>query len=154
MTFIASLVAFVIVALIALSIMSRYAGDPGLRGGKLQPCPATRNCVVSENFESKNIEPLDIRGMEPVTAWKILKDVVVATGGEIQEDNIQADNGRYLRATYQTPVFRFVDDFEARLDSENRVIHLRSASRVGHSDMGVNRKRIAEITAKFLSGTH
>lgn len=147
MTFIAALVAFVIVALIALSIMSRFSGDQGLRSGKLQPCPASPNCVVSEDFPGKNIDPIDIHGAEPGSAWTSLKEAVIATGG-----NIQKDDGSYLWATFTSPVFRFVDDFEARLDAQNQVIHLRSASRVGHGDMGANKKRVDKVVAKFKSG--
>ena len=46
-------------------------------------------------------------------------------------------------------MFRFVDDLECRLDAENRVIHVRSASRVGYSDLGVNRKRVERLRARF-----
>jgi uncharacterized protein (DUF1499 family) len=148
MTFVASIVGFVIVALIALSIMSRYTGDPGLRGGHLQECPVTPNCVVSEDVDGKNIDPIDISGMEASVAWQRLNEAVVATGGEVKEDD-----GHYLRATYSSAVFRFIDDFEARLDEENNVIHLRSASRVGHGDMGANQKRVVRIVAQFQNTT-
>ncbi|MGD8566759.1 MAG: DUF1499 domain-containing protein [Gammaproteobacteria bacterium] len=151
MTFVISLAAFVVVALIALSMVSHYSANPsdhGLRGGHLQSCPATPNCVVSEEVDGKNIEPLDIHGMDSATAWNKLKEAVVATGGKIHEDD-----GHYLWATYASTVFRFVDDFEARLDAENQLIQMRSASRVGHSDMGVNKARIKTIAANFLHNT-
>jgi uncharacterized protein (DUF1499 family) len=150
MTFVISLAAFVVVALIALSMVSHYSANPsdhGLRGGHLRSCPATPNCVVSEDVDGKNIEPLNIQGMDAASAWNKLKKAVVATGGNIQEDD-----GHYLWATYTSTVFRFVDDFEARLDTQSQVIQMRSASRVGHSDMGVNKARVKAITEKFLHG--
>lgn len=146
MIFIAALLAFVIVALVALSILSRYSADPGLRSGKLQPCPASPNCVVSDDVSGKNIDPIDIQGRNPARAWESLKDALLATGGTVQKDD-----GTYLWATYTSPVFRFVDDVEARLDTEKQVIQLRSASRVGHSDMGANRKRVDAIIRTFNS---
>lgn len=148
MIFVVSLAAFVVVALIALSLVSHYSAkstDHGLRSGHLRSCPATPNCVVSEDVDGKNIEPLDIHDMDAPRAWNILKQAVVATGGKIREDD-----GNYLWATYTSTVFRFVDDFEARLDKEHQLIQMRSASRVGHSDMGVNKARVKAITENFL----
>ena len=141
---IASLVGFVIVALIAMSITSHYGGSHGLFKGKLQACKATPNCICTEDFDNKNAEPINIQGVEAATAWEALKSVVVATGGKIE-----SDDGKHLWATYTTPIFRFVDDFEARLDEQQAVIHLRSASRVGHGDMGVNKKRVDTIIEKY-----
>ena len=144
MVTIASLVAFVIIALIAMSIMSHYGGNHGLFKGKLQACKLTPNCICTEDFDNKNAEPINIQGVESATAWETLKGIVVATGGKIE-----SDDGKYLWATYTTPIFRFVDDFEARLDEQQAVIHLRSASRVGHGDMGVNKKRVDTIIEKY-----
>ena len=77
-------------------------------------------------------------------SWKNITRVIQEMGGKIEIDK----NG-YIRATFMTPVFRFVDDVELRMDENNAVIHVRSASRVGSSDMGLNRKRVNELRAKF-----
>lgn len=55
----------------------------------------------------------------------------------------------YLWATFNTRIFRFVDDLELRMDKENGVIHIRSSSQVGYSDMGANRRRIENFRARF-----
>jgi len=55
---------------------------------------------------------------------------------------IQSENDDYLAATFSSAIFGFVDDLEVRIDSVQNTGHIRSASRVGHSDGGVNRKRI------------
>jgi uncharacterized protein (DUF1499 family) len=55
----------------------------------------------------------------------------------------------YLAAMFETTLFRFVDDVELRLDAEAGVIHIRSASRVGRSDLGANRKRVAVLRSRF-----
>lgn len=144
MTTVLSLAVFVVVALVALSIVSRSGGAHGLVQGKLRPCQHTQNCVCSETFENKNIDPLSIVGMPADAAWTRLKDAVIATGG-----HIETDDGNYLWAVYTTPIFRFKDDFEARFDQDQNVIHLRSASRVGHGDLGVNRKRLERIVAQY-----
>jgi uncharacterized protein (DUF1499 family) len=63
--------------------------------------------------------------------------------------SIQAENENYLAATFSSTIFGFVDDLELRIDPVQKVIHIRSASRVGYSDAGVNRKRIALLRKTY-----
>lgn len=65
--------------------------------------------------------------------------------------NIQIEKENYITATFTSSIFRFVDDFEIRLDKKNNVIHLRSASRVGRSDFGINKKRIELFKQRYKS---
>jgi len=65
-------------------------------------------------------------------------------GGRIEE----VDDS-FLHATFRSSLFRFVDDVSCRLDDENNRIHIRSASRVGYSDFGVNRKRVEQLRKQF-----
>jgi uncharacterized protein (DUF1499 family) len=58
---------------------------------------------------------------------------------------IRRDESGYLHAECQSRLFRFTDDLELRLDAARGVIHVRSASRVGHSDLGANRKRVEAL---------
>ena len=62
---------------------------------------------------------------------------------------IHQDTDSYVAATFRSNIFRFIDDFEIRLDTENKLIHIRSASRVGNSDFGANRKRIEKLKALY-----
>ncbi|RME32632.1 MAG: DUF1499 domain-containing protein, partial [Gammaproteobacteria bacterium] len=62
---------------------------------------------------------------------------------------ILRDEGDYLHAIFTTPLFRFTDDLECRLDRQAGLIHLRSASRVGHWDLGANRRRAERLRAAF-----
>jgi uncharacterized protein (DUF1499 family) len=57
--------------------------------------------------------------------------------------------GHYVHANFTSIFFRFVDDVEFCIDDELRIIHVRSSSRAGHFDFGVNRRRIERIRAKF-----
>mgnify|MGYP000122603467 CR=1 FL=1 len=77
-------------------------------------------------------------------AGAAVRKVIAAMGGQVN-----VDQPRYLAATFRTPVFGFVDDLEFRFDDENQTIHLRSASRSGYSDRGVNRKRIRRLRKMF-----
>jgi uncharacterized protein (DUF1499 family) len=112
--------------------------------GKLRPCPGTPNCVVSEGSgKDSYIEPLTFSG-EPGAAWEHAKEALTGLGGRIEKDT-----GDYLWATFRSRIWRFVDDTELRLDAAGKVIHVRSASRVGKGDLGVNRKRVERLRNLF-----
>lgn len=129
-----------------LSLASREGAAAGLLSGHLSPCPGTPNCVCSEYPQNAGyVAPLPFVG-DADAAWEKAKKALTGGGGEIS----RVENG-YLAATFKTTLFRFVDDVELRLDRVAGVIHIRSASRVGRSDLGVNRKRVAAIRSRFNS---
>ena len=141
---IAAAVALGLGLFIHLSIDSRKARETGLLNGKLRPCPGTPNCVVSEDSgKDSYIEPLTFSG-EPGAAWEHAKEALTGLGGRIEKDT-----GAYLWATFRSRIWRFVDDTELRLDAAGKVIHVRSASRVGKGDLGVNRKRVERLRNLF-----
>ncbi len=130
-------------AYIAMAIQShKRPATLGLHHGQLRPCPASPNCVCSEAADRTDPE----HGVAPIPlhagAWARLKQNITAQGGVIDQDD-----DHYLHATFTSSLFRFVDDLELRLDRDAGVIHIRSASRVGRSDFGVNRQRVNHITA-------
>jgi uncharacterized protein (DUF1499 family) len=92
---------------------------------------------------SSRVEPLTFQG-PPEKAWSNLKETLHEMGGKIQEDR-----EGYLWATFTSRVFRFVDDVEFRMVSTDGMIHVRSGSRVGYSDLGVNRRRVEKLRALF-----
>lgn len=148
------LLAVVLLLAAALFAAARYSRGLtptyGLEQGQLRPCPPRPNCVCSEAGvldPRQRIEPLLLRGRDPEEAWTALQRAVVAAGGDAVA--VRAD---YLAATFRTPLLGFVDDLEARLDTQAGVIHLRSASRVGHSDLGANRARVERVAAHFAAG--
>lgn len=119
---------------------------PSLQDGKLRPCPGTPNCVCSEADSGPfPVEPVSFSG-EADAAWKRLAKVIRDMGGRIE-----TDDGEYLWSTFTVPVFGFVDDVEFRLDGTAGVIHVRSASRLGFSDLGVNRARVDDIRHRMLA---
>ena len=78
------------------------------------------------------------------SSWERAKRTISEMGGKIvREDDC------YLWATFSTRLFRFIDDLELRLDEERGVIHVRSGSRVGYSDMGANRRRVEDLRLRF-----
>lgn len=119
----------------------------GIVNGKLAKCSSKPNSVCSEfpDDESHFVEPIDVSHANMGQRFHKVSKAIVANGGEIVK---QSED--YLCATFTSNVFRFVDDVEVRLDKDAKLIHLRSASRQGYSDLGVNAKRIAAIKKSYL----
>jgi uncharacterized protein (DUF1499 family) len=117
----------------------------GLLKGRLHVCPNKPNCVCSEYKRSTAyVAPLDFDD-EPDEAWGRLQSVI---GKRARSKVVETGEG-YVRVECTSRILRFVDDLEFRLDRKNRVIHIRSSSRIGYSDLGINSQRAAEIRAAF-----
>ena len=113
----------------------------GLNNNQLSPCPDSPNCVVSQNGDEKHsIAAIPYTGDRATAKETLLKVLSVVPRTEVVEDS---DN--YIHAESTSRIFKFVDDVEFYLPEDGNVIHVRSASRVGESDLGVNRRRIEQI---------
>lgn len=132
-----AIVAFIILFFI-LGVISKSGRARALVGGMLSKCPNKPNCVCSEQTDDINhyIDPIIIPQDITFDTLPILKSVILGMGG-----TINAERENYIASTFSSLIFGFVDDFELRIDSIQKVIHMRSASRVGYSDAGVNKKR-------------
>ena len=135
-----------LVGLYLLGNMSQTGKAPGLFSGHLSACSYTPNCVSSEiaDDHSHYISPLRYPASMSEETMDLIKEVLQEVGGEIT-----AEEGAYISATFTSAFFGFVDDVECRNDSATHTMHLRSASRVGHSDFGANRRRVALISSLF-----
>ena len=120
----------------------------GIDNGQLIQCPTTPNCVNSQAKDKKHyIEPILMTGTPLEVKNHILKIL-----NELKRAKIIVAEDHYIRVEFISKVFRFIDDLEfyfPNTKSKELTIHVRSASRVGHSDLGVNRKRIEQIRSKF-----
>jgi uncharacterized protein (DUF1499 family) len=111
----------------------------------LAPCPASPNCVSSQADDRAHFtEPLRFTG-DATRAWKRLKSALAT---ESRMTTVE-DTGSYLHAEARSLVFGFVDDIECLLDPAAGMIQVRSASRTGYSDFGVNRRRVERIREAF-----
>ncbi|HEY5513982.1 MAG TPA: DUF1499 domain-containing protein [Geomonas sp.] len=137
---------FMAAALALTGCAGNVPKDLGVRDGRLAACPASPNCVSSQaDDERHRIAPLAFRG-NPDAAFARLKQLLGRRG----DTRIIEEREGYLRVELHTALF--VDDGEFLLDREHNVIQVRSASRLGHSDLGKNRSRMEEIRRGFLKG--
>ena len=117
----------------------------GLRDGALAPCPATPNCVSTEAADpTQRMPPLAFAGSAEAARARLRAVLAAMHGGRVVDER-----GSYLRAEFTTRLLRFVDDVEFLVDADARVIRFRSASRVGRSDFGTNRRRMQEVARRF-----
>lgn len=113
----------------------------GIVNGRLAPCPATPNCVSSlTEDQTQLVEPFKLSGDSTAIREK-LKAALNRLGGA----HVVKEETNYLHAVASTAFFRFRDDVELLIDPANGVVHIRSASRLGVSDLGANRKRVEKL---------
>jgi len=114
-------------------------------GKTLQKCPDTPNCLSSHfpNDKEHHTDPIAYK-MEKEQAKTLIKGILKKTPSA----EIVNEEQDYIYAEYTSSIFKFVDDVEFDFSQDN-VIHLRSASRLGKKDFGVNAKRIEEIKFRF-----
>lgn len=114
---------------------------------RFSDCPTSPNCVSSRSKDrDHHVEPFPMV-VAPEEAWAALKRAV---GSEPRTRLVEEDKKRwYLRAEAWSRLFRFVDDVEFQLVPEERLVHVRSASRVGYWDLGVNRRRVERLREAF-----
>lgn len=117
----------------------------GAKDGILASCPSSPNCVSSQAAdEGHQIAPLVFNGSAE-KALARLKQVL----GRRSDTTLVAEQPGYLRVEFRTTLF--VDDGEFLLDQARGVIQVRSASRLGYSDLGKNRSRIEEVRSQFAA---
>ncbi|MEM9802228.1 MAG: DUF1499 domain-containing protein [Planctomycetota bacterium] len=138
--------ALVATGLLLFVAVSCAGPDVGLQRGSLGPCPSSPNCVSSEADRDipAFVEPFAIpQRLAPEAAFAALVALLD------ERASLETREPTYVHAVFKTPILRFRDDFEARLVAEELLIHVRSASRLGYSDLGANRKRVEALRQAF-----
>jgi len=119
--------------------------DIGLKNGKLADCPSSPNCISTQTKDdSHRADPLSYK-TDLFSAKEKLKGIIKG----LSRTKITTEEENYLHVEFTSFLFRFVDDVEFLFEDKNKIIHFRSASRKGHSDFGVNRKRMEKIRVEF-----
>lgn len=130
---------------VGYNLMTGPHTDLGVVDGRLTPAPRSPNAVSSyATDEEHGMEPLKFDG----TSSEAMKQVAAVVEA-MPRSNIVEQKAGYLRAEFQSALFRFIDDVEFLHDESAGLLHFRSAARLGHSDMGANRARMEEFASRF-----
>lgn len=126
-----------------LPFLTACAGEPpqniGVRDGRLTSCPESPNCVSSyESSEEHSIAALAANLTQ-------IQQILLA----MDEANIVEQSSNYLYAEFTSSLMGYVDDVEFLYDAASNATQVRSASRIGYSDMGANRKRVEAIRSQL-----
>lgn len=119
----------------------------GIHDGTLAPMPASPNAVSSMTYEDdKYVEPLIFKE-DLETSKSVILEIIEQMG----QGEIMTNEENYIHVVFSTDTMKFKDDVEFYFDEKARQIHYRSASRVGYSDMGVNRERYETIKSLYYN---
>ena len=111
----------------------------------LPPCPASPNCVTSQNPDDGHaIEPFDYTG-SPEDA----RQALLAALETMPRTQVVSRTKVYIRAEFRSSFFKFLDIGEFVIREHTPIIDVRSASQTGYFDFGVNRKRLEQIRRRF-----
>lgn len=123
-------------------------GSLGVRDGLLAACPDRPNCVSSQLSDNTHaVAPFGYTGDAEAAMARVASIIEAQEGARIV-----TRRANYLHAEYQSKLMGFVDDLELLADPAAHVIHVRSASRLGYSDLGVNRARVEALRAALAAG--
>lgn len=129
-----------------LSCAGKRPDHLGVAGGRLAPCPSSPNCVSSDAADAAHrVSPFRL-GVAAEEAWHAARESVLA----LPRASIVEESDEYLHAECRSAWMGFVDDLELHLRAEDGVIAVRSASRLGYSDLGVNRERVETLREELL----
>ncbi len=118
---------------------------PGLINGQLAPLPSSPNAVSSQTENTdRYVEPFPFKA-DSTTTMAALHTML----GEFDSITILSETEKYIHAVSISAKMRYRDDLEFLLDEEENLVHFRSASRVGYSDMGLNRQRYNVLKERY-----
>jgi uncharacterized protein (DUF1499 family) len=136
-----------VVFLASKSVMSSRPDDLGAKAGRLAGCSDSPNCVsTAATDDEHSVAPLTFDGTAE-EAMARLKGVIE----NMPRTVVVTANESYLHAEFTTLIFRYTDDVEFQINAKENTIQIRSASRIGYSDLGANRTRVEAIRTAFDS---
>ena len=139
------LIAVPFAGMLMMNWFSKPPSNLGVSNGQLATCPDSPNCVSTQaTSEMHRMEPIPFTS-DTATVLERIKAAI----GSTPRTRITAEDKTYLRSEFTTAIMRFVDDVEFFIDEDAKLIHFRSASRIGYSDMGANRKRMASLASRL-----
>ena len=126
-------------------ILAGLPDNLGLKNQLLLPCPGTPNCVSSQEKNSQHrVKSITFQGSLELAKEKLYRVINSMRGTRIVTQDVV-----YWHVEFTTQLLRFIDDVEFYFDESQSLIHVRSASRQGYWDLGVNRRRVETIRSRF-----
>ena len=142
----AVLAVFIAVNFVRIYSQNSRIPSLGVTNGQLKEVPKTPNAVSTQTLDlAKKVAPLPFKHDPESTMAAIIATVNKYGGAKIVKQERD-----YLYVVFTTPLMKFHDDAEFYLDETNRLVHFRSASRAGYSDLGLNQKRYTELKEYYL----
>jgi uncharacterized protein (DUF1499 family) len=141
MQFFLSIVLGMVITLTCSLIFPANSLAVGIQDNRLSPCPASPNCVVSQDADAAH----QISAIEYHSDLAKAREVLLQVLSVVPRTQIVEQSDNYIRAESKSRIFGFTDDLEFYFPNNERLIQIRSASRVGESDLGVNRRRLEQI---------
>ncbi len=130
-----------------LSCSGKRPSNLGVSESRLASCPASPNCLSSDDHDSTHkVPPFQLK-KPAAEVWQVARELVMA----LPRTRIVKETSDYLHAECRSRTFGFVDDLELHLRPSTGVIAVRSAARLGYSDFGVNQRRIEFLRATLIS---
>jgi len=140
--------AFLLMVIVRLAMLSVRAQQPknlGLADNQFLSCPATPNCISTHSTDLQHAsDPIRFSG----SAGDALKKMHAIVEQQPRTRIITVTAG-YMHVEFTSRIFQFVDDVQFLFDENQQVIHFRSSSRSGYSDLGVNRHRMESLRTAF-----
>jgi uncharacterized protein (DUF1499 family) len=130
-----------------ISCAGKRPSNLGVIDSGLSPCPASPNCVSSDARDKPHMIPAFQLDVSPTEGWQVARKTVL----QLPRTRIVNEASDYLHAECQSAILGFVDDLELHLRPAEKIIAVRSASRLGHSDFGVNRSRVENLRGMLIS---
>jgi len=113
----------------------------GVTAGGLRPCPSSPNCVSSDAPDPAHRVEAFVLSVARDAGWRAVREEIAA----LPRATLVEEAANYLHAQCASALFGFVDDLEVHLPAAGDRIAIRSAARVGYSDLGVNRRRVERL---------
>ncbi len=138
---------FVAASMLVVSCAGSRPTDQFESETSFAPCPSSPNCVSSDARDGTHSVPALRLAVAPAEAWRATREIA----SELPRSRIAKETANYLHIECRSALFGFVDDLELELRPGEGIIAVRSASRLGYSDLGVNRRRIEAVRASLIN---
>ena len=139
-------IAAIVLAMPLLSCAGTRPSNLGVKGSRFAACPSSPNCVSSDDADISHRIPAFQLAVPVDVAWRTVRTTIASQ----PRTKIITETDDYLHAECSSWFFGFVDDLELHLRATQNIVGVRSAARLGHSDFGVNRKRVENLRVELI----